>query len=49
MLQRILTNFFHSYSTDIPQHFIIIIIRGAVFCLAMALWGSQVYKLNLFC
>lgn len=42
MLQTILSNFFHSYSDSIPKTSLIIIIRGAVFCIAMALWGSEV-------
>jgi hypothetical protein len=42
MLQGILTNLTHSDNECTSHSVVVKIVRGAVFCVAMALWGSQV-------
>ncbi|KAI1709848.1 tuberin domain-containing protein [Ditylenchus destructor] len=41
ILQHLLTRFFHTHNGGIPKNSLVMIIRGAVFSVAMALWGSQ--------
>lgn len=42
ILQAILTNFFYSQIDGVLANARVSIVRGAVFCVTMALWGSQV-------
>lgn len=46
ILQAILTNFFYSQVDGVPINARVLIVSGAVFCVTMALWGSQVIFLG---